>query len=77
MSDANSGNFYRDDAIVNGFNGGYAVTNSTSVTGVNALTPVGAFTQADSYYGTYDQGGNVWEWNDTIIGSSRGVRGGS
>jgi formylglycine-generating enzyme required for sulfatase activity len=38
---------------------------------------VGAFTQADSYYGTFDQGGNVWEWNDAIISSSRGLRGGS
>ena len=24
-----------------------------------------------------DQGGNVWEWNETVIGSQRGVRGGS
>ena len=77
VSDANSGNFYRDDSIANGFNGGYAVTNSMSFPSGNALTAVGAFTQADSYYGTFDQGGNVWEWNDTIVGSSRGLRGGS
>lgn len=78
VSDANSGNFNRDDSIANGFNGGYAVTNSTSFSSSqNYLTAVGAFTQADSYYGTYDQGGNVFEWNDTIIGSSRGLRGGS
>ena len=54
------------------------MTDSTSYSGSqNYLTEVGAFTQEDSYYGTFDQGGNVWEWNDTIIGSSHGLRGSS
>ncbi len=31
-----------------------------------------------SPYGTFDQGGNVWEWNETKVeSSSRGLRGGS
>lgn len=29
------------------------------------VTPVGAFSQAASAYGTYDQGGNVWEWTES------------
>lgn len=78
VSDANSGNFNLDDGIANGFNGGYAVTNSTSFPSGPALTPVGAFTQADSYYGMFDQGGNVREWNDAVyFDSFRGHRGGS
>jgi formylglycine-generating enzyme required for sulfatase activity len=41
-------------------------------------TNVGEFELSDSPYGTFDQGGNIWEWNESVILShTRGLRGGS
>ena len=46
------------------------------------ITVVGEFQNSDSPYGTFDQGGNVWEWNEAIVymnsdWSTRRLRGGS
>jgi formylglycine-generating enzyme required for sulfatase activity len=40
-------------------------------------TEVGAHENSESPYGTLDQGGNVWEWNETVTTSHRGLRGGA
>ncbi len=56
------------------------VTQSGSLSSSqNYLTDVGAFTASPSAYGTFDQNGNVWEWNDLNgeAGDQRGTRGGN
>ena len=77
-TDPNSGNFFRNDFLANGFNDGYAVSQSPILSGSQPyLTDVGAFSLADSYYGAFDLAGNVAEWNEGMIGTSRLLRGGS
>jgi len=57
----------------------FAVTNSTTFdSNQNYLTDVGAFSGAASYYGTFDQGGNVFEWTESLVlTDERVLRGGS
>jgi len=76
------GNFYKDDGVTNGYDDGFAVTGSTDLPfnnpNQNYLTDVGAYSSSPSFYGTFDQGGNVWECNEAALSSSsREIRGGS
>lgn len=68
------------DANGNISNPGLNVANYLSGADWNSrdgnVTTVGS-AGSSSYYGTFDQGGNVREWNDSIIDSSRVVRGGA
>lgn len=61
-------------------NGVYATTQSSIYSGLrNYLTDVGAFTNSASFYGTFDQNGNVGEFN-SLTGEANpvsGFRGGS
>ena len=43
----------------------------------NYLTDVGAFSNSASAYGTFDQGGNVAEYNDSLMPWDGGLRGGA
>jgi sulfatase modifying factor 1 len=75
------GNFFHNDFVTNGYDGGFALTNSTIYNdGQNYLTDVGAYTSTVGPYGTFDQEGNAREWNDSLTFLSglnmRSIRGG-
>jgi formylglycine-generating enzyme required for sulfatase activity len=60
--------------------GAGAAANTANCGVVSGITDVGSYTGSASPNGTFDQGGNVWEWHESILGGSgtvRGFRGGS
>ncbi|MEI8195702.1 MAG: SUMF1/EgtB/PvdO family nonheme iron enzyme [Phycisphaerae bacterium] len=67
------------DAATNPNDANYNIRVFTDPT--NYLTPVGTFGASPSAYGTFDQGGDVWQFNDTkfsyTYSDGRGLRGGS
>ena len=82
QSDAAPGNIIGSTANQANWNtgAGYSVTQSSSYDpNQNYLTDVEAFSGSGSFYGTFDQSGNLFQWNDLdgTVGSSRGLRGGN
>ncbi len=69
----------RDINDPNGNNANYMTGASpASIDSGYFMSNAGEFQNSTSAFGTYDQGGNVWEWNElTKSGSFRGARGGS
>jgi len=69
----------RDMTDASGNNANYDTTGyGLPIDSGKYTTVVGEFQNSDSPYGTFDQGGNVWELNEAILsGSYRGARGGS
>lgn len=70
------GNAANQMNVILGIN--FSVTQVATLSATqNYLTNVGAFTGSASYYGTYDQNGNLYQWNDLNGAASayRGVRG--
>lgn len=69
-------NYYNNDGLANGFNDGYALSGTNSEG--DPISQVGAYPDAESPYGTFDQNGNLSEWIEEKYGANlRGSQGGS
>lgn len=66
FTDTNGANY--DDGDFGFANGGFSGPGTTDV---------GSYINGSSYYGTFDQAGNAFEWNESTSGFNRGFRGGT
>ena len=79
QSDTAPGNHVGSSANQANYNNGvFSVTQESYLSpSTNYLTDVGDFSGSGSFYGTFDQSGNVYQWNDLNgAAPSRGLRGG-
>lgn len=74
-----TGNFFSEDQINNGYNGGYAMTGVVPYSPTASyLTDVGAYSATSNYWGTFDQAGGLSEMVERIAsGNARTTYGGS
>ncbi len=67
-----------DTSITCAYPGATANTaNCEQIGVVHYLADVGSYTGSASPNGTFDQGGTVAEWNESLMGANRSVRGGT
>ena len=59
------------------YNANYQGSTPPPIDSGKYTTVVGEFQNSASPYGTFDQGGNVHEWNEAIIGLRRSIHGGA
>lgn len=79
LSDFLSGNTIGTPNSANYFDGDYTQSGDSLLPTSHATTDGGAYgANSASFYGTNDQGGNVWEfWDSDQTGGQPGLRGGS
>ena len=62
---ANTANFNKDDGVANGYDDGFAVSGMADPGSERMLfSDVGAYTRSASAFGTFDQAGNSYGWDE-------------